>query len=169
MLSLAKKLDPRLQGSSAYKRELHAMVEAIQKWRQYLLGQFFIVRTDHKSLKEILKQVVQTPDQQFYVHKLMGYNFEVHYKPGSSNKVADALSRIGDEQQPYNDQVHLQVLSRPIPYLVAQLQNDNKELPDLQEFHRRFSIGTLPPYYSIHNGILLYKGRYFIGENSSLK
>ncbi|GKA36214.1 retrovirus-related pol polyprotein from transposon 17.6 [Tanacetum coccineum] len=34
------------------------------KWRQYLLGRRFIIRTDHKSIKELLRQVIQTPIQQ---------------------------------------------------------------------------------------------------------
>lgn len=59
----SKKLGPKLMGASAYLRELRAVAEAITKWRQYLLGRHFVIRTDHKSLRELLTQVVQTPDQ----------------------------------------------------------------------------------------------------------
>lgn len=59
--------------ASSDHKELFANVEAVQKWRQYLLGREFIIRSDQKSLKELLQQVVQTPDQQLYVRKLMGY------------------------------------------------------------------------------------------------
>lgn len=72
-------------------------MEAVHKWRQYLLGQFFIIHTDQKSIKELLQQVIQTPDQQVYVQKLLGFNFQIKYKPGSANKVADALSRVHEE------------------------------------------------------------------------
>lgn len=47
----SKKLGPRMMGASAY---LRAVVEAVTKWRQYLLGHHFIVRTDHKSLRDLL-------------------------------------------------------------------------------------------------------------------
>lgn len=57
-----RKLGPQFQGTSAYMQELRAIFEAVTKWRQYLLGCHFIIRTDHKSLKELLAQVIQTPD-----------------------------------------------------------------------------------------------------------
>lgn len=50
--------------------------------------------TDQHSLKHLLTQVIQTPAQHKWASKLLGYDFEVHYKPGKENKVADALSRI---------------------------------------------------------------------------
>jgi hypothetical protein len=39
---------------STYKKEMLAIVKAIKKWRPYLLGKPFTVRTDHKSLKYLL-------------------------------------------------------------------------------------------------------------------
>lgn len=57
------------------------------------MGREFIIRSDKKSLKELLQQVVQTPDQQLYVRKMMGYEFSIEYKKGITNKAADALSR----------------------------------------------------------------------------
>jgi len=36
---------------STYEKEMLALVTSIQRWRPYLLGQRFVVRTDHRSLK----------------------------------------------------------------------------------------------------------------------
>ena len=41
-----------------------------------------------------MSQVVQTPEQQFYLAKLLGYDYEIQYKAGSSNIMANSLSRI---------------------------------------------------------------------------
>ena len=40
---------------STYQKEMLAVVKAIKKWRPYLLGKPFTVRTDHRSLKYLLK------------------------------------------------------------------------------------------------------------------
>ncbi|XP_050911420.1 uncharacterized protein LOC127126527 [Lathyrus oleraceus] len=93
----SKKLGPKMQAASVYIKELHAITESVLKWRQYLLGHFFVIRTDHKSIRELLQQVIQTPDQQAYVRKLLGFHFRIEYKPGVSNRVADALSRVPTE------------------------------------------------------------------------
>jgi len=63
------------------------------KFRHYLLGHKFIIRTDHKSLKELQAQVIQTPKQQNWLAKLLGYDFTIEYKAGRENQGADALSR----------------------------------------------------------------------------
>nr|KYP55862.1 Retrovirus-related Pol polyprotein from transposon 17.6 [Cajanus cajan] len=46
--------------ASTYICELHAITFAIKKWRQYLLGHHFTILTDHKSLKELMSQTIQT-------------------------------------------------------------------------------------------------------------
>ena len=88
------KLGPRMRVATTYQKELFAIVEAVYKWRQYLIGRRFTIRTDQRSIKELMQQVIQTPLQQKYVRKLMGFDFHIEYKIGASNSVADALSRV---------------------------------------------------------------------------
>ena len=40
---------------STYEKEFLALISAIQKWRPYLLGQAFKIKTDHQSLKYLLE------------------------------------------------------------------------------------------------------------------
>ena len=51
------------------------------------------IYTDQKSLRHMLEQRTTTKNQQNYLAKLLGYEFEITYKVGSSNKLGDALSR----------------------------------------------------------------------------
>lgn len=70
-----------------------ALVSSVQKWRPYLLGQSFVVRTDHRSLKYLGDQTIVTEAQQKWLVKLVGYDFTIEYKKGSENSIVDALSR----------------------------------------------------------------------------
>lgn len=76
----SKKLSPRMQEKSDIGH--------------YGFGHFFIIRTYKESLKHLGDQVIQTPEQEAYLPKLMGYRFPIEYKPGQSKQAADALSRL---------------------------------------------------------------------------
>ena len=90
---LSQTLSDRAQTKSVYERELMAIVMAVQKWRHYLLGRHFIILTDQKSLKFLTKQRVMGEEYFRWTSKLMGLDFEIQYRPGKENGVADALSR----------------------------------------------------------------------------
>jgi hypothetical protein len=146
---------------SVYEKELMALVLCIQHWRHYLLGKEFVVYTDHKSLKHFLQQRISSPDQQCWLAKLLGYQFEVKYKPGLENKAADALSRCYDEGEmqsiiSYPSWVDRQKLLDEIasdPYIIK-LKQTVQEAP-----------GTKPGFV-IQQGILLYHGRLVISPQS---
>ena len=89
----SKKMSLKMQTTSAYIRELYAIIEAVKKWRQYLLGRRFIIRTNKKSLRALLDQIIQMPDQQHYLAKLLGFQYTIVYKLGGETRVVDALSR----------------------------------------------------------------------------
>jgi hypothetical protein len=90
----SKKLSLRRQKQSAYIRELLAITEALAKFRHYLLGHKFVLKTDQKSLRSLLDQSLQTPEQQAWLHKFIGFDFQIEYKPGKENIPTDALFRM---------------------------------------------------------------------------
>ena len=81
---------------STYEKELLVLVTGVHKWRPYLLGRPFVIKTDQQSLKYILEQRITTPAQQKWLAKLLGYLFVMEYKKGCENRVADALSKKVD-------------------------------------------------------------------------
>ena len=95
--------------ASTYEKEMVAILHAVQKWNLYLLGNHFCINIDHQSLKYFLEQQVSSPTQQKWVRKLMGYDYEITYKKGKDNLVADALSRT------FDDHASLSAISMPIP------------------------------------------------------
>lgn len=79
---------------STYAREMLAIIVAIRTWRPYILGRRFTIQTDQRSLRYLLEQRILTPEQQKWMGKLVGYDYEIVYKPGRANAAADALSRV---------------------------------------------------------------------------
>jgi hypothetical protein len=69
-----------------------AILHVVDLWCPYLLGQCFQIKTDHQSLKYFLEQRISSPEQQKWVTKLFGYDYEIIYKKENDNVVADALS-----------------------------------------------------------------------------
>ncbi|GJY55098.1 putative reverse transcriptase domain-containing protein [Tanacetum coccineum] len=85
-----------------------AKIESIKDWespktptkiRQFLgLAGYYrrfieVVFTDHKSLQHILDQKELNKRQRRWLKILSDYNYEIHYHPGKTNVVVDALRR----------------------------------------------------------------------------
>ena len=80
---------------AAYKLEFLALRWAVcVKFKDYLFGSKFEVYTDNNPLLYIQTTAKLDAIGQRWVADLSNYNFSLHYKPGTSNKAADALSRI---------------------------------------------------------------------------
>ena len=92
----SKKLNEQQRHWSSYKLELYAVVAAIQKWRYYLLGNPFLVRSDNYALKWLrsLKSTSNAPSIVFRWQRLLAdYQFEIMWVSSSKIKAVDALSR----------------------------------------------------------------------------
>lgn len=145
-----------------YERELMAIVLAIRRWRHYLLGKKFIVRTDQKSLKFLLEQREVNLEYQKWLHKLLGYEFDIVYKPGVENKAADGLSRISHAT--FDSLMRLTV-PKPLQMEDILKEVDNCEFIQrlLQNLHEEKPVKV---GYSVVDGRLLYKQRLVIPADS---
>jgi RNase H-like domain found in reverse transcriptase/Reverse transcriptase (RNA-dependent DNA polymerase) len=74
---LSKKLGPKHQALSTYEKELLALYTTVTKWRHYLMGGEFVIRTDQISLKYLLEQKVHSPMQHRGMSKLLGLNYKI--------------------------------------------------------------------------------------------
>jgi hypothetical protein len=52
----SRKLNKKEKLKSTYNKEMLAIMHALDKWRQYLLGSKFSIRTDHNNLEYLLRQ-----------------------------------------------------------------------------------------------------------------
>ena len=88
---ISRGLKPFEKNYSAYLLELAAAEWAIDYFYVYLFGRRFILHTDHlplTSLGTVHKRTLNRLQQQ-----LLEHNFEIRYKKGGDNVIADALSR----------------------------------------------------------------------------
>ena len=74
--------------------ELAAVIFSLKLWRHYLQGVHVDVFTDYKSLQYVFTQRELNHRQRRWLKLLKDYDMSVHYHPGKSNVVADALSRL---------------------------------------------------------------------------
>ncbi|GMF41644.1 unnamed protein product [Phytophthora fragariaefolia] len=70
-----------------------AVVWAIKLFRPYLYGMRFAITTDHSALKWLMTSTNLTGKLYRWALTLQEFDFVAEYRPGTTNVVADALSR----------------------------------------------------------------------------
>ena len=77
-----RKLQPHDRLYSIYDKEMLAIMHALSKFQQYLVGGKFIVKIDHNSLTHFLTQKELNDRKQKWVIKVQSYEFDIEYKKG---------------------------------------------------------------------------------------
>lgn len=92
----SQKLTPTEQKYSTYDRELLAIYKAIKYFRHQLEGRNFVIYMDHRPLifAFVKSQDNASPRQLRHLDFISQFSTEIRYIQGSSNTVADTLSRI---------------------------------------------------------------------------
>jgi hypothetical protein len=89
----SRKLKEYERNYATHDLELAAIVHALRKWRHYLMGKRFELRTYHNGLKYLFDQPTLNARQSKWLEFLREHDFEINHIKGKANKVVDALSR----------------------------------------------------------------------------
>lgn len=153
----SKILGIKAQQKSIYEKKLITICLAVMKWKPYLLGHHFIIRSDQQSLRFLTQQRKVNHEYKKWVTKLLGFDFEIQYRAGASNRVADALSRkhVGDVA--LNSLVIIPIVSW------QRLDEEIKHDKALQTLRSDLLYeATKHPGYSLVEDRIFYKGRCVI-------
>ena len=82
---------------SSVEKEAYAIVESLRKWRHFLMNRRFTLITDQKSVSFMFNSKqsgkIKNDKIQRWRLELACYNFDIHYRRGGQNIIADTLSR----------------------------------------------------------------------------
>src|SRR6185369_15211898 len=95
---MPRKMNEAERNYAVHEQELLAIVQALREWRHYLIGNKITIITDHRSLQYLSTQDKLSARQTRWSEFLQQFDFEIKYRPGKDNTVADGLSRRPDHQ-----------------------------------------------------------------------
>ena len=129
------------------------------------MGRHFKVKTDHDSLKYFLEQRLSSEEQQKWVTNMLGYEFEIIYKKGKLNVVADALSIKNEEVEAL-----LCAISIIQPDWITEARDEWKKDEEVWTLIQKLQQDpSKSDTFSWKNDSLWYKYRLYLCKNSQLK
>jgi hypothetical protein len=146
--------------------ELADIVNALRKWRHYLMGKRFELRTYRNGLKYLFYHPTLNARKSRWLEFLSEYEFDIKNIKGKEKKVVDALSKRVHElhatsiimYQSYLKDRILEAAKSNLQYkeLVAKLQQDI-----LQQ--------KIEDYKLENDEILMYRDRIYVPNSQELK
>ncbi|KAK3008924.1 hypothetical protein RJ639_014706 [Escallonia herrerae] len=160
----SRKLNEAERRYTAHEKELLAVVHCLRVWGDYLLGSSFIVQTDNTAVSHFLSQSKLTSKQARWQELLAEFNFMLKYRAGSTNSVADALSRRAEL-----DQVALMAMNAIVRTDSRVAINIGKKIrkgltrdPVAQQLLKLIESGKTQQFWQ-EDGLLMTKGRRYWG------
>ena len=86
---------------SVTRTEMLSVVYFMKRFKHYLLGKRFLIRTDHSALKSLMNTKDPEGQTARWLEALACFNFEIQHRPGKRHTNAYALSRsqLGKRKQ----------------------------------------------------------------------
>lgn len=145
----SKTLSSTQQKYSTIQREILAIMMALEAFRPYIYGRRFTIITDHEPLKYLFG--LKNPNSRLHQYRLelADLDFRIVYRPGKTNNVADALSRIDwkntktleEVMKEASEENKTEKICRAITRARARMTEEEGQ-PN--KTHRRVHIGTEP-------------------------
>ncbi|GJR65635.1 putative nucleotidyltransferase, ribonuclease H [Tanacetum coccineum] len=88
----SRKLNETERKYTVQEKEMTEIVHCLRIWRHYLLGSRFVIKTDNIATSYFQTQKKLSPKQASWQDLLAEFDYQLEYKPGKANVVADALS-----------------------------------------------------------------------------
>jgi hypothetical protein len=79
---------------SMYDKEFYDIIQALKKWRHYLVPQEFVLYSDNQALQFITRHEKLNRRHEKWVAFMKNFNFVIKHIVGNAYKVVDALRRI---------------------------------------------------------------------------
>ena len=115
------------------RRELLAIVYFLKVFRQYLLGNKFLLRTDHSALQWLRRTPLPIGQQARWLSVIEEFQFDIQHRSGTAHRNADAMSRrpheIDTVRESYN--VRLTSIDLPSDWSRQTIEKEQREDPDL--------------------------------------
>lgn len=145
------------RGHASIEKEAQAIVEALKKWRHYLLGNHFQLLTDQRSVAFMFhnshKGKIKNEKIQRWRLELSPFKFDIVYRPGKENAGADTFSRcattfknLDDLKLLHQNLCHPGVIrmnhfvqSRNLPYSIDDVKKTIASCPACCELKPRFN------------------------------
>lgn len=156
----SRTLSPAERKYAVGEKEALACIWACEHWHAYLWGRSFTLRTDHQALVSLLSS--QGSGRRplriaRWCTRLLRYNFTVEYQKGSSNTVADALSRLPVHMADGELTFEEEIVSMVQPTCLTKEQFEQAVLADatLQKV-KAFVNGSWPSHRDLPEGLEPY-------------
>ena len=131
----SRKFLPAEINYTVHDKELLAIVDSFKHWRHYLLGTSHpvLVLSDHRNLEYFRKKPILRPRHARWSTTLSDFDFRLVYRPGTSNTVADALSRSQPPSLEEGDNSSPPSILKPVNWsLIATINQSSSDLSNNQ-------------------------------------
>ena len=164
---MSKKMLAAERNYAVHEQEMLAIICALKEWRHYLHGNKVTIVTDHHTLKYFQSQPHLTGRQARWAECLAEFDYEIVYKEGKENVVADALSRRSDlreseEKEGQGNNISVNVDGKMEMNSISVSNDGGKIIEEIKKGYtrdracRRMLVNAKAPF-SVREGVIYYE------------